>query len=364
MYIYESTHWPNFTWHDDTIVSLLTELRFKQGLLFGKMNSIGFAFQRTSVLENLTEDVVKSSEIEGEILDPPQVRSSVARHLGMEAADVKIDKNVEGVVEMILDATQHFEKPLTRERLFKWHRALFPEGRSGFKKIRTGGWRQGPIQVISGYRDREIVHFEGPPAELVAGEMKTFLAWVNCKTSMDLVLKAAIAHLWFVTIHPFDDGNGRIGRAIADLILARSEHSSQRCYSLSGQIQKERKGYYEHLEKTQKGLLDITPWIVWFFGCLGRAIDRAISVFDLVLHRAKVWEDLSHHSLNERQKKVINCLLEFSEGELLTSSKWAKIAKCSQDTAYRDIQDLIHQGILVKNPEGGRATSYTLNTKR
>jgi Fic family protein len=359
MYIHELKNWPKFFWNHEKIGNLLIQLRHEQGRLMGGMESIGFHLREETVLETLTRDVVKSSEIEGEILDQTLVRSSVARRLGMESGADTVDKNIEGVVEMVLDATQKFDQPLTQERLFDWHAALFPTGRSGFKKIRIGAWRTGPVQVISGLPGKEKIHFEAPPANRVDHEMSLFLDWLNQEKTIDLVLKAAIAHLWFVTIHPFDDGNGRIGRAIADFLLARSEKSSHRFYSLSAQIQRERKEYYAHLEQAQKGDLTITLWIEWFFGCLHRAIESAVFTLDAILHKTQVWEALANIPLNDRQRKMINRLLDGFEGKL-TSSKWAKIAKCSQDTAYRDILDLLDRGILTKNAEGGRNTSYAL----
>jgi Fic family protein len=360
MYVHKLPTWPNFSWDREGVSNLLIKLRHAQGLLIGGMESIGFHLREEAVLQTLTQDVVKSSEIEGEVLDQTLVRSSVARHLGMEDAALdKIDRNVEGIVEMMLDATQKFDQPLTKERLLSWHACLFPTGRSGMKKIRVGQWRNGPVEVVSGGMGNEKVHFEGPSQDRVDREMELFLDWLNNEAALDLVLKAAIAHLWFVTIHPFDDGNGRIGRAIADMLLARSEKSSHRFYSLSAQIQVERKGYYAILEQTQKGSLDITRWIEWFFSCLGRAIENASATLDIVMHKARFWESLAGVSLNERQRKIVNRLLDGFEGKL-TSTKWAKITKCSQDTAYRDILDLIERGVLVKNAEGGRNTSYSL----
>lgn len=360
MYIHELKDWPLFSWDNNTISKLLIPLRHQQGILMGGMESIGFQMREETVLQTLTQDVIKSSEIEGEILEHSQVRSSVARHLGMDIAGLDtVDKNVDGVVEMMLDATQRFDQPLTKERLLSWHKSLFPTGSNSFAKIRVGEWRKGPVEVVSGQFGKEKVHFEGPAADRVEHEMALFLEWFNHEDSIDLILKAAIAHLWFVTIHPFDDGNGRIGRAIADLMLARSEKSPRRFYSLSAQIQAERKQYYTILEKTQKDQLEITPWITWFFDCLGRAVKEALSTLDKLLQKARIWETLAKISLNERQRKVINRLLDGFEGKL-TTSKWAKIAKCSQDTAYRDILDLIDKGILSKNAEGGRNTSYSL----
>lgn len=360
MYIYELPDWPHFSWNQPKIGERLVQVRHQQGRLTGGMESIGLRFREETILQTLTQDVIKTSEIEGEVLDPSQVRSSVARHLGMEQAALgPIDRNIDGIVEMILDATQNFDQPLTKERLFRWHRALFPEGRSGWKRIVTGGWRKGPVYVVSGQMGKEKIHFEAPPALDVDHEMENFLKWINEEKLIDLTLKAALAHLWFVTIHPFDDGNGRIGRAIADLLLARSEKSSHRFYSLSEQIQLERKHYYAILEQTQKGALNITAWIEWFLGCLERAIQGASGVLANVLRKARIWEALANVALNERQRKVLNRLLDGFEGKL-TSSKWAKIAKCSQDTAYRDILDLVEKGILAKNAEGGRSSHYSL----
>ena len=360
MYIYQNANWPNFLWDNERLADTLIQLRHQQGRLIGGMESIGFQLRDETVLQTLMQDVVKSSEIEGEILDQSLVRSSVARHLGMESAALDIvDRNVDGVVEMLLDATQKFDQPLTKERLLNWHAALFPDGQSGFAKIKVGAWRMGSVQVISGQMGKETLHFEAPPAERVDHEMELFLDWINHEKTMDPVLMAAVAHLWFVTIHPFDDGNGRIGRAIADMMLARSEKSPHRFYSLSAQIQAERKKYYAVLEQTQKGELDITSWIKWFFGCLGRAIENAHSTLDVIVSKAQFWESLAETSLNERQRKILNRMLDGFDGKL-TSSKWAKMTKCSQDTAYRDILDLIDRGILIKNVEGGRSTSYSL----
>jgi Fic family protein len=360
MYIHEVPNWPHFSWNQYQIAELLVQVRHQQGRLTGGMESIGFHLLEQTILQTLTQDVVKSSEIEGEILDSSQVRSSVARQLGIEHTTLGLpDRHIDGVVKMILDATQNFDKPLTKERLFSWHMALFSEGRSGWKKITIGAWRKGSVYVVPGQMGKEKIHFEAPPAERVDGEMKSFLKWINEEHSIDLVLKAALAHLWFVTIHPFDDGNGRIGRAIADLLLARSEKSRHRFYSLSQQIQVERKRYYAILEQTQRGTLDVTSWIEWFLGCLERAIQEAFGVLETVLGKARFWEAVANMALNERQRKVLNRLLDGFEGKL-TSSKWAKMAKCSQDTAHRDIVDLIEKGILVKNAEGGRSSSYSL----
>jgi Fic family protein len=327
------------------------------------MEALGFSVREEAVLGTLTDDVLKSSDIEGEKLDADQVRSSVARRLGMDIGGLKPpDRHVEGVVEMMLDATQRYEEPLTRERLFGWHASLFPTGRSGMHPIRIAGWRDdsvAPMQVVSGPVGRERVHFEAPAAGRLEEEMRRFLDWFNGDSTTEPVLKAAQAHLWFVTIHPFDDGNGRIARAIADMTLARSEGSSQRFYSMSAQIREERGEYYRILEQTQQGSLDITPWVEWFLGCLTRAIEGAGTALSGAIGRARYWEKLRDVSLNERQRLVINMLLEGFEGKL-TTSKWAALTKSSPDTALRDIQQLIDRGVLVRNPEGGRSTSYSL----
>ena len=338
-------------------------MRHRQGRLIGRMEGLGFQLRAEAVLHTLTEDVLKSSEIEGEKLDRDQVRSSIARRLGIDIGGLTpADRNVEGVVEMMLDATQNYDKPLTAQRLFDWHAALFPTGRSGMSKIRVGAWRDdktGPMQVVSGAIGKESVHYEAPVADRLRDEMKKFLDWFEKDSSTDLVLKAGVAHLWFVTIHPFDDGNGRIARAIADMVLARSERSPQRFYSMSAQIRQERKAYYEILEATQKGDLDITVWLEWFLDCLGRAFDRAETILATVLNKARFWERFEKVEFNERQRNMVNRLLNGFEGKL-TSSKWAKLAKCSQDTALRDIEDLIRKKVLVKDAAGGRSTSYSL----
>lgn len=363
MYIYEREKWPNFVWKQNQLADQLAHLRLQQGRLIGGMESIGYRWREEAIVQALTQDVVKSSEIEGEILDQSLVRSSVGRHLGIDVAGLNvIDKNIEGVVEMILDATQNFDQPVTAERLFSWHSLLFPSGCSSFTKVTVGGWRTGPVYVVSGHFGKETVHFEAPTAERVEGEMALFLEWLeNDEEALDPIVKAAIAHLWFVTIHPFEDGNGRIGRAIADLLLARSEKNPYRFYSLSAQIQAERKEYYGMLEDTQKGSLDITAWLLWFLSCLDRALGVALSTLKMVVDKGQFWENMAGVDFNERQRKVLNRLLEGFEGKL-TSSKWAKIAKCSQDTAYRDILDLMERGYLVKNKESGRSTSYSLVT--
>jgi Fic family protein len=327
------------------------------------MEALGFNLRQEAVLKTLTEDVVKSSDIEGERLDPEQVRSSIARRLGMDIGALKpADRNVEGVVEMMLDATRKYDQPLNEERLFAWHASLFPTGRSGMAKITTGAWRNDstePMQVVSGAIGKERVHYEAPKAALVDGEMRGFLEWFESRPDMDPVLTAALAHLWFVTIHPFEDGNGRIARAIADMALARSENSPQRFYSMSAQIRQERNAYYDILEQTQKGTLDVTLWMDWFLGCLGRAIDGAQTTLGGVLSKARFWEKFAAIPINDRQRLVLNRLLDGFEGKL-TTSKYAVLAKCSQDTALRDIEALVERGALVQNPAGGRSTSYSL----
>ena len=362
-YIHQLPGWPRIHWNEETLAALLGAVRHKQGHLLGRMESLGFSLQKNAELETLTLDVLKSSEIEGEKLNAEQVRSSIARRLGMDIAGaVQADRHVEGVVEMMLDATQNFCQPLTKERLFAWHSALFPTGHSGMRKITVGTWRNdadGPMQVVSGPTGKEKVHFEAPAAALVEREMSQFIAWANNDDSTDLVLRSAMAHLWFVTIHPFDDGNGRIARAIADLFLARSENSPQRFYSMSAQIRQERKAYYDILEKTQKGTLDITPWMEWFLECLGRSVDGTETTLAAVLQKARFWEKHAAATINERQRLILNKLLDGFEGKL-TTMKWAKMTKCSHDTALRDIQRLIDLGILVKDAGGGRSTSYSL----
>ncbi len=360
IYIYEQDNWPYFTWDNKRVLQKLGETRNLQGRLLGKMETLGFDLQNEAVLDTLTLDVLKSSEIEGEFLEREQVRSSIARKLGLDiAGTVYSDRNVEGVVEMMLDATQRYTAPLTLDRLFDWHAALFPTGRSNMYKITVAGWRKDPMQVVSGAMGKEKVHYEAPKPELVAQEMDNFLYWFENENELDLVLKAAIAHLRFLTIHPFEDGNGRIARAITDMLLARSDKSVQRFYSMSAQIRVERNEYYNILEKTQKGHLDITEWILWFLNCLINAINATENILSKVLYKAEFWKEHSTTILNERQQRMINKLLDGFTGKL-TSSKWAKINKCSQDTALRDIQDLIKKNILQKEASGGRSTNYAL----
>lgn len=362
-YIHELEGWPTLTWDTGRLQVQLAAVRLRQGKLLGRMEALGFQRRAEAALETLTQDVLKSSEIEGELLDKQQVRSSIARRLGLDiGALTSADRNVEGVVEMMLDATQNYQKPLTEERVYAWHAALFPTGRSGMSKIIVGAWRDassGPMQVVSGPMGREHIHYEAPGAERLAADMRAFIDWFNGDAPIDPILKAAVAHFWFVTVHPLDDGNGRIARAIADLTLARSEGSPQRFYSMSSQIRIERRGYYDILETTQKGGLDITDWLQWFLACLDRAFDGAEAILANVLRKARFWETLAGQPLNERQTIVINRLLDGFEGNM-TTSKWAKIAKTSNDTAFRDINDLLRCGILVKDAAGGRSTNYSL----
>ena len=365
IYIHEQADWPHLHWRPESIVAQLAATRHQQGRLLGRMSSFGFDVRREALLNALTEDVVTSSEIEGEMLDAGQVRSSVARRLGMDIAGLSnSDRGVDGIVDLMLDATEGYAQPLTRDRLFGWHAALFPTGRSGLRRITVGDWRDdssGPVQVVSGPIGRERVHFEAPAVTRLNEEMQAFLDWFNAPADTDEVLKAGLAHLWFVTVHPFDDGNGRIARAIADMALARSEGSPQRFYSMSSQIRRERVAYYSILERTQKGATDITEWMSWFVACLGRAIGGAETILMGVLTKARVWEGIANLPINERQRVVINHLLDGFEGKL-TTTRWARMTKCSQDTALRDIANLMERGILVRSPEGGRSTSYTLGT--
>lgn len=363
MYIHEQRDWPWFTFDQAALAGQLAAVRHRQGRLIGRMEGLGFRLREEAVLGILTQDVVRSSQIEGEILDSDQVRSSIARRLGIDiGALTPADRDVEGVVEMTLDATQRYREPLTEERLFGWHAALFPTGRSGMRKVKVGAWRDdstGPMQVVSGPIGKQRVHYQAPAAGRLPAEMLRFLDWFNAPITIDAVLEAALAHLWFVTIHPFDDGNGRIARAIADLALARSEESPKRFYSMSAQIQAERNDYYEILERTQKGSLDVTPWMHWFLGCLDRAFASAEVTLAGVLRKARFWEIHAGERLNERQRRVLSQLLDGFEGKL-TSSKWARLTRCSQDTAGRDINDLVQRGILAKDSAGGRSTSYSL----
>lgn len=362
-YIHQKVDWPQFTWHSDELLPLLSTVRNMQGRLIGRMEALGFDLRSEALLDTLTLDILKSTEIEGEFLNSDQVRFSIARKLGMDIAGTELtDPNVEGPVEMMMDATQNCFAPLTSDRLFDWHAALFPTGRSGMHKITVADWRKddkGPMQVISGPLGKEKVHFEAPASSLVLSEMQQFLKWYNEENKIDLVLKAAVAHLWFVTVHPFDDGNGRITRALTDMLLARADGTNQRFYSMSAQILLQRKEYYHILEKTQQGNLDITRWMEWFLTCLVNALNATDTILTNVHFKANFWNTHGKTQFNERQKKMLNKMLDGFEGKL-TSSKWAKIAKCSKDSAIRDINDLITKDILQKEDAGGRSTNYEL----
>ena len=366
IYIHQQPGWPEFKWSDDEILPLLIEVRNLQGRVIGKMGTLGFELRNQANLEILTQDVLKSTEIEGELLNPEQVRSSIARRLGLDVPDlIASDRNVDGVVEMMLDATENFDKPLTKERLFGWHSALFPSGYGGIYKIIVGKWRDdstGPMQVVSGPMGKEKIHYQAPGAHLLNEQITVFLDWLNDTKQLDMVLKAAIVHLWFVTLHPFEDGNGRIARTITDMFLARSDNQSIRFYSMSAQIKKERNKYYKTLEKTQKGDLDITGWIVWFLNCLLNALKSSETLLSKVIFKHYFWSKNALRLENERQKKVLTMLLDGFKGKL-TTTKWAKICKCSQDTALRDIRDLIEKKILYKLPGGGRSTAYNIIRK-
>ncbi|MCK5022793.1 MAG: Fic family protein [Candidatus Aenigmarchaeota archaeon] len=359
-YIYQYNNWPHFTWNEQEIQVILGKVRHLQGKLFGQMSALGFSLKEEAMLSTLTLDVLKSSEIEGEELNYEQVRSSIARRLGIDYAGmIYSDRDVEGVVEMMLDATQNYPQPLDEERLFGWHAALFPTGRSGMHKIDTACYRNGEVQVVSGPMGKEKIHYQAPSPAQVKDEMDEFLNWFNIDTKLDMVLKAAIAHFWFIIIHPFDDGNGRIARVLSDLLLARSENSSQRFYSLSSQILVERKVYYEILQKVQHSDGDITEWINWFLNCLYHALTATEETMKKVLNKAEFWDKNKDTILNARQRLMLNKILDGFDGKL-KSSKWAKITKCSSDTALRDIKDLIEKGILKQEESGGRSTNYEL----
>ncbi len=362
-YIHEHHQWPDLHWDSEALTPLLIDIRNKQGFYLGRMSALGFDVKVEANLEMLTMNIVKSSEIEGEQLDKEQVRSSVAQRLGLDIVGLpQADRHIDGIVEMMLDATQKHQKSLTETRLFSWHNALFPTQRSGLKHIKVGAWRPeeaGPMQVVSGPMGREKVHFEAPEASRLHAEMVAFLDWFEHAKGVDLVIKAGVSHFWFVTIHPFEDGNGRIARAISDMCLALSDGVSQRFYSMSSQIEKERKDYYKMLESSQKGRLDITSWLEWFLSCLGRAILDASLLLDNVLYKTHIWSMLNQYSINTRQRKVMNRLLENFQGKL-TTSKYAKLAKCSHDTALRDIRKLIEYGVLRQEAASGRSTSYAL----
>jgi Fic family protein len=364
MWIYKHQDWPNFTWNTERLAPKLADLRYRQGLLLGRMEGLGFELKREASLTTLTSDVVKSSAIEGENLNSEEVRSSIARRLGMNIAGlIPASRDVEGIVEMMLDATQSFSKPLTKKRLFDWHAALFPTGRSGMHSIIVGGWRKdnsGPMQVVSGPIGRAKVHFEAPSAEKLEKEMGSFFSWFENQSNIDPILRVGVAHLWFVTIHPFEDGNGRIARAIADMALARADNMSDRFYSLSTQFAAERKDYYNQLEKQQRSTPEITHWLEWFLDCLGRAISNAEETLGKVLFKAQLWNKINQQPVNERQRLIINRMLEDDFKGHMNTSKYAKLGKCSTDTALRDIQDLKARRIFVQNQGGGRSTSYRI----
>lgn len=364
LYIWEDQNWPRFYWSNEAILKLLGKARNLQGRLIGKMESLGFDLRNEATLETLTLDVLKSSEIEGELLNPAQVRSSVARRLGMDIQGlIPSDRNVDGVVEMMLDATQKFTEPVSADRLFGWHASLFPGGRSGLYKIRVGAWRtgeKGPMQVVSGAMGNETVHFQAPNHDAIEKEMETFIDWFNTVDSLDPVLKAAVAHLWFVTIHPFEDGNGRIARALTDQLLARADGLPQRFYSMSAQIQSDRADYYQALETSQKGSIDITHWLNWFLNCLWRSLENSSETLEKVVKKHQFLNKHAASALNDRQSVMVVKMLEGFHGKV-TTSKWAKICKCSNDTALRDIQDLMEKKMLIKEDAGGRSTSYVLD---
>ncbi len=363
MYIYDNQNWPIFEWKSEKLLPLLAYVRNRQGKLIGKMSALGFELQNEANLEILTIEILKSTEIEGELLDREQVRSSIARRLGLDISGlVYSERNVDGIVDLMLDATKKYDKELTKERLFSWHASLFPAGQSGMYKIIIGNWRDdstGPMQVVSGALGKEKVHYQAPPAAQLENEMRIFFDWFNLEQNVDPVLKAAIAHLWFVTLHPFEDGNGRISRVLSDMMLARSDEQSYRFYSMSTQIRKERNSYYDILEKTQKGSLDITNWLEWFLNSLLHSIESSEKLLKKVIYKHEFWLQNSKVSINDRQRKILNMLMDDFEG-VLNTTKWAKIGKCSQDTALRDIQNLIEKGILAKSEQGGRSTNYEL----
>ena len=363
LYIWQATDWPRWRYDLSRLAEPLAEVSRAQGVLMGRLADVGMPLRDQASLAALTADVVKTSEIEGEHLNIESVRSSIARRLGVDiGALAPVDRSVEGVVDIVLDATGSCFKPMTLNRLFGWHAALFPSSFSGLMRVRVGAWRDdatGPMQVISGQGRRQRVHFEAPPAAQLPAELNTFIDWVNTSTTDPTLIKAGLGHLWFVTLHPFDDGNGRIARAVGDLLLARADGSPQRFYSLSAQIQRERSDYYDVLERTQKGTLDVTEWLLWLLGALHRAVDSAQHTLDAVLVKTKFWQRWSATPLNKRQIKLLNALLDGFDGKL-TSSKWAAIAKCSSDTALRDINELTVLGALRKTPGGGRSTAYQL----
>ncbi len=361
-FIYQRSNWPHFNWKHEEILQLLGTVRNAQGVLTGKMLGLGLELKNEAALETLTLDVIKSSEIEGEILNPDKVRSSIAFRLGLDGYGISASDrgDIDGIVDITMDATLKCDEQLTEERLFDWHAALFPTGRSGIHKITVGEWRTdsyGPMQVVS--KNYTRVHFQAPDAEKLYSEMNTFIHWFNEERNLDPLIKAGIAHLWFITLHPFDDGNGRLARALTDMLIARSDGNSQRYYSMSAQVNKEKGKYYDILEQTQKGTLDITRWLIWFLECTKNALDSTDKIIERVLLKHSFWNNHVKTSLNNRQINLISKLLEGFEGKL-TTVKWAKIAKCSEDTALRDIKDLLNKGILKQSLVGGRKAGYEL----
>jgi len=363
-YIHELAGWPKLTWDIQILAEPLAEIRYKQGRHLGQMEAMGFDLRIEANLIALTDEVVKSSAIEGEKLDTEEVRSSIARHLGLDVAGLPSSgRNIDGIVEVMLDATRNFDKPLTTDRLFNWHAAMFPTGRSGILPIDVGQWRldkEGPMRVVSGPAGRETIHFEAPEAQRIETEIMQFLDWYNNCETIDPVLKAGVAHFWFVTIHPFDDGNGRIARTIADMALAKADGTSERFYSMSTEIEIERKEYYDQLEAAQHGSLDITTWLSWFINCMGRSIDATNVMLKSVMGKAQLWQWINEKPVNERQRLIINKMLEKDWKGFMNTSKYAKINKCSTDTALRDITELLNRGIFLKNEGGGRSTNYRL----
>jgi len=365
MWIHEYKDWTKFYWDIDSLSSKLSEVRYKQGLLLGKMSSLGFELKQEASLSILTNDVMKTSSIEGENLNTQEVRSSIARKLGMDIAGlIPSKRNVDGIVDILLDATQKYNEPLTKDRLFAWHSSLFPAGRSGMHKIIVADWRndkKGAMQVISGVIGKQTVHFEAPSADRISEEMNVFLNWFESENKIDPILKAGIVHLWFITIHPFDDGNGRIARAITDMVLARAENISNRFYSLSSQIELDKNEYYNQLESQQRSISDITKWLLWFVECIEGSISNADEILSNVLLKAKIWDVINKNPVNERQRMVINRMVESNFEGFMNTSKYAKMTKCSNDTALRDIQNLKSRKIFIQNKSGGRSTSYRLN---
>ncbi|MBV7484765.1 Fic family protein [Bordetella sp. BOR01] len=364
LYIWQAPDWPHWRYDLAALAPLLAEVSHAQGLLAGRLVDAGLPVRAQASLSVLTDDVVKTSEIEGEKLDVASVRSSIAQRLGVDiGALAPVDRHVEGIVEVVLDATANCHAPVTQERLLGWHAALFPTGHSGLVRIAAGAWRDdahGPMQVVSGPVGRHRIHYEAPPATRLAADTCRFLDWINSPPHEPPLVRAGLGHLWFVTLHPFDDGNGRIARALGDLLLARADNASQRFYSLAAQIRREREAYYQILEQTQKGTLDVTAWLTWFLSALQRAIAQAQRTLDAVLGKTRFWQQVAGTPMNERQTRLVNRLLDGFEGKL-TTTKWAAIAKCSADTALRDINELVARDVLRRSPAGGRSTSYELN---